>query len=343
MIAATAFLALALSPNSIAVGQDSVFVIKADGSRGKVNGRITGATREGVSVDDKLVEAATIRKITIGREPALLNRAREQFESGRYLDCIESLGKLEKTPTEKLSVADIDFMKAYSNSQISLRGGNIAPEDAGRQMQEFLSNHPDSFHFYPAIDTYAQLIFAFGRVDLAAKEIEKLKPAQWVEYRLKGHFQHGRMLQILGNNGQASGNYDAILKETGTDNMTQSYKLLAKIEKAKLSGLGGDAEAMKTLQNIVANENAENQLLFSYLNNAIGALHEKSGNLKAAKMSYLKTQLLYGRVPEPHAEAIFRLAKIWPQLGDNVKANQARESLKSLYRNSYWAKNLVDN
>ena len=291
MIAATTFVALALSTNSTTVGQDSVFVIKADGSRGKVNGRITGATREGVSVGDKVVAASTIRKISIGREPVALNRAREQFESGRYLDCIESLAKLEKMPTEKLLVADIDFMKAFSNAQISLRGGNISPKDAGGQMRDFLSKHPESFHLYPAIDTYAQLIFAFGRVDLAAKEFEKLKSAKWVEYRLKGYFQNGRMQQISGSNAEAVVNYDAILAESGTDDMTQSYKLLATVEKAKLQGLGGDATAMKTLQNIVGNQNAENQLLFSYLNNAIGALHEKSGELKAAKMSYLKTQI----------------------------------------------------
>ena len=74
--------------------------------------------------------------------------------------------------------------------------------------------------------------------------------------------------------------------------------------------------------------------------NAIGAVHQKAGNTEEAMMSYLCTQLLYPQAANAHAEAVYRLAKIWPSLDNNQRANEARELLKSRYRNSYWSTQL---
>ncbi|MEL7497371.1 MAG: hypothetical protein AAFN77_07145 [Planctomycetota bacterium] len=321
--------------------QDAVFIYKPDGKPGKVNGRITSADPEGVLIDGNKVLAATIRKISIGREPATLDRARDQFEAGQFADCIEQLNKLNPVPSQPLLVADIDFMKAYSAAQISLRGGNVTPKAAGQQIQGFLTTHPNSFHKYPAIERYGQLIFAFGRPELAASEFKKLQSAEWTEYRLKGHFFYAKMMEVNGNSTEAITSYDTILKESGTDDKTQTYRLLANIEKTKLSGLNGDAAAaIQSLNQLVGEQDAENEVLFGHLNNALGALYEKSGNLKAARMAYLKTQLLYSAAEGPHAEALYRLAQIWPQLQENDRANDAREVLRSQYRNSYWTSKL---
>lgn len=325
---------------SNASGQDSVFIIKPDGKAGKANGTIEAIDPEGITVDGNVVPSDQIRKISIGREPTEMGRARDQFESGQYADCLDQLSKIDEQPSNEFVVADIDFMKAYSTAQISLGGGSVAPDEAGRQVQAFLNKHPKSYHLYPALEKYGELIFAFGRADLAAAEFKKMQSAKWTEYRLKGHLHYSRMMQISGNTAEAIKSCDAILKETGSDDYTQTYKVLAEVEKTKLGGLAGDNSALKTLERIVGENNSENTLLFAHINNAIGAVKMKTGDNKGARNAFLKTQLLYSAAREQHAEAIFHLAKLWPTLGDNDRANEARELLKSQYRNSYWAKTL---
>ena len=73
----------------IAAGQDSVFIIKPDGKAGKANGEITAIDPEGITVDGNLIPCEQIRKISIGREPIEMGRARDQFESGQYADCLD--------------------------------------------------------------------------------------------------------------------------------------------------------------------------------------------------------------------------------------------------------------
>ena len=317
--------------------QDSVFLFKADGKPGKENGRITAADPDGVTINGQKVPSSVIRKITIGREPSALSRARDHFENGQYADCIQQLGKLDPVPTEPLLVADIDFMKAYSNAQICLLGGNVAPLVAGRAIGEFLQKHPSTYHLHPATECFGQLKFAYGDPKLAASEFQKLKKAGWTEYRLRGHFYYGKMMELGGDTDAAIKSYDEILAERGNDDATQNYQTIAKIEKAKLGGLKGNAAgAIANLKTMIAGD-AENALTFGHLYNALGALYEVEGDLKNASISYLKTQLIYAAAEGPHAEALYRLTQIWPKLNKNDRANQARDILKSTYRNSYWA------
>ena len=81
-------------------------------------------------------------------------------------------------------------------------------------------------------------------------------------------------------------------------------------------------------------------MLFAQIYNALGDVQAKAGRLKEAMMAYLHTQLLFASEPDSHAEALFHLAEIWPQLEQTDRANQSRETLKSRYRNSFWARSL---
>ena len=70
----------------------------------------------------------------------------------------------------------------------------------------------------------------------------------------------------------------------------------------------------------------------------MGAIHEKTGNLKEARDAYLHTQLLFNSVEYPAAEALYRLSKIYVKLKDSKRAGEAKRELQAKYRNSYWFK-----
>jgi len=153
-----------------------------------------------------------------------------------------------------------------------------------------------------------------------------------------GQFLHGRMMAVLGQTANANTDFEGILKQTSNSDTSRQYKLLARCELARIEGLTGNTAALAKLNQLIRDESDENTELFAHIYNAIGAIHEKSGSLKEARDAYLHTQLLFGSVEDPAAEALYRLSKIHIALKDSKRASQVKRELQTKYRNSYWAK-----
>lgn len=327
-------------PGSL-LAQDTVYQLRDGGRSAKrVTGRITAMTSNGVTVNGAEVPASKVQKVTFGKEPLEVGKARDQMESGRFSDAIAELAKIRANVDANVK-QEIGFIRAYSTAQLSLRGGSILPKTAGTEVRNFISGNPNSFHLIPAKDQFARLAFAAGAPKVAAGEFKKLQSSNWLEYKLKGYFHEGQMRILLGDLGAATKSFKAISGVQSNDNLAQTYKLLAKCELAKINGLQGNADAaQKAIEAIIKEENSDNKKLFAHLYNALGAVHQKAGRLKEAAHAYLHTELLFASETEAHAEAVYRLALIWPQLEDTDRANRARNILKERYRNSYWAKQL---
>jgi tetratricopeptide (TPR) repeat protein len=318
--------------------QDAVYKYKAGGGTSKVNGKISEVTPDGVTIGGKQIPASEVKRVYYSKETSGLNRAREQMQDGRFSDAIEELEKIDAGDLQGPLKVEADFVRAYSTSQLSLRGGNVTAQVAGNGIRKFITTHSKSLHLYPAIDQYGKLLFSVGRPKLAAAEFAKLANCSWPEYRMQGLFQLGKSSIEAGDLPQATSAFDQILAIDSNDDLSRTYKLMAQCEKARLAGLAGNVEpAVATLNQLIDVENSDNKLLFAHLYNAKGAVQEKAGKLKEASRAYLLSHLLYSTVPEAHSEALYRLALIWPQLEETDRANEARETLKTRYRNSYWA------
>lgn len=327
-----------LIASSSSQAQDSVYRVKTGAGPSKASGKITEIRADGVTIDGDDISVAEIRKIVFSKEPSGLGRARDQMESGRYSDCIRELDKIKAPLRGKRIPPELEFLRAYSNSQISLRGGNVTAQSAGKEIGAFIKNNPTSYHLYPAKEQYAKQLYAIGRLDLAVEEYDQLADVSWSEYQLRGLLGKGMVLTDLERFPEATASFDAILQMQSKDDLTQAYQLYAQCEKAKIVGLQGDVEASEqVIEGLIRDQNSEHKRLFAHINNALGAVYEKSDNLKKARMAYMKTQLLFHDEPGLHAEALYHLALIWPKLGKTDEASSAREQLKTRYRNSYWA------
>ena len=322
-----------------AVAQDAVYISKIGGGTTRITGKISTVDPEGVTIEDKRIPASEIRRISVGREPSAINGLRKKMVDGQYADCLAGIEKLD-VPDEPLLKQEIDFMKAYSSARLALTQGTITAEVAGRTVAAFLQSAPKSFHLYPATEQYGLLIYAIGKPELAAKEFEKLRLAKWEEYRVRGQFLHGRMMSVVGQGDKAKSDYDQILKGA-TNPASDKYKLLARCGIARIDGIAGDASSnLKILNKLIQTETDDNAELFAFIYNAKGAIYKKQGNLKEARDAYLHTQLLFGNVEDPAAEAVFRLIDIFVDLKDTKRANEARRELQTKYRNSYWEQKL---
>ena len=222
--------------------QDAVFRYRTAGGSSRVTGKITKVTPEGVTIDGRDVSAAEIRRLSFSKEPSEVNRARENMNGGRYDDALEDLDKITAKISSRNLQAEIDFIRAYSSARISLQGGSITPQSAGTKVREFIAKYPQSIHLYPAIEQYGKLIFAFGKPQAAIQEFEKLTGCQWLEYRLKGYFLQGMLLLETGQMDQAKTAFEVILGEASNEDITQTYKLLAKCGLAKMAGLKGTSK-----------------------------------------------------------------------------------------------------
>ena len=334
----SASFALALMANQ-ALAQDAVYIAKVGGGTTRVTGEISGVTPEGVTIDGRNIAASEVSRIAIGKEPSAINRIREQMLGGQYAECLAGIDKLGKVPDEPLLQQEVAFMKAYSSARLCLTQGTITAEVAGRIVGDFLKSAPNSLHLYPAIEQYGRLIYAIGKPDVAAKQFDRLRTAKWEEYRMRGQFLHGRMMSVLGDNEKAKVDFQQILQQSSSSPEADRFKLLARTEQARVDGITGDAAAsLKELDSLIKSESDDNAELFAHIYNAKGAIYEKAGDLKEARDAFLHTQLLFGNVEDPAAEALSRLAKIFVELKDSKRANDSKRELRSKYRNSYWGR-----
>ena len=101
--------------------QDGVYQFKASGGSSKTSGKITEISPDGVTIAGKLVPASKIDRVSFSREPSEINRARDQMETGRFSDAMESLSKMDVTKLTPQTKPEVDFIRAFSMAQNSLR------------------------------------------------------------------------------------------------------------------------------------------------------------------------------------------------------------------------------
>jgi len=330
---------------SSAVGQDdTIFRIKRTGKVGKQTGKIDSVSKLAISFSDRTgstkVPAWEIDKIRVASEPPQLDDARSRVKSGSHDEAIELLGQI-KTGTNPLIDAEVDWYRALAKSEAALSGGTYSAVDAGGEVAAFLKNHPNSHHFVPATDLLGRLAMANGKLEFAAKQFGVLTKSKWAEYVARGHFFSGEAFLRGKKFNEAKAAYNNIIALKANDDITQRYKQLAQCQVARVNAMTGDpAASIAKLEGIISQENPDNTELFAYAYNALGHCYLKQKNLAEAEEKFLFTDLLFDTDPIPHAEAVFQLANIWNTQKQTDLSSEARKTINSRYRNTWWPSQL---
>ena len=327
-----------------AQNQDSIQLVQGQSPR-NVAGSIVSINPLQVTINARNTTqeypAHLIQKLVFRNQPPEIERARGFIENGRFDDAFEMLQGISD-PVDRAELrSEIEFLKALSAAEIAFRGGNKSAQDAGRAVMEFTRNHPQSIHFYAATELLGRLLFAVGKFDLASAEFAKLPDSRQPELTMRGLFWQSEALMELDRPDEASDKLQQILNRTENDDLTQQYQLLARVRLAKAQAMQGQpAPAIAAIEKIIQTESADNGQLFAYAYNSLGSIHLSQNQLKEAMMAFLHTELLFPDQADPHSEALYQLALIWPQLNHNERANRARSIVKSRYRNTVWATRL---
>lgn len=346
-VAGTALLLMILLEAVTWAQKDSIFLQANSGDRNSlVRGQIVGTTAFNVTIKtdsgQQEIPVSKIRKLAFSGEPRALDRARDHLANERYDECLTTIRKLDDTPESRFIQQQIKFLEAMAAGNIALRGDPAMPAETAEQLVgSFIKANSDSYGLVVAVDLYGQLLMSRGKLAAAQKEFNKLTKSKWPEYENRGYFFEGETLIHQDQLDTARQSFTALMNQSGVDEATEDFKLLAQCQLARISALQGDvAPAIAAIEKIIQEQNVENTRLFAYAYNALGTCYLQSNELKKARDAFLHTQLLFSTEPDAHAESLYRLSKIWSELKETDRANETRELLTSRYRNTIWGAKL---
>ena len=334
---ATAIVTL-LAPAAIA--QDRIVPLKGAGASGK----ITDIQRDQVTInvrgkDQPPYKINEISKVIFDDEPSNLDRARDFINGGQF-DLAESeLGKIDVSKiTDQRIASDVQFYKGYVEARMSLAGmGDAKPGAAVTTLLAFVNAAPDSHHTYKAAEVLGDLAMALNRPDLATKYYGELSSAPFPELKALATYKQGEVKLTENDTAAARSLFQKLTEASATDAETTRLKNLGEVGLAICDARDGKSqEALAKLQELVKKHDSSDQVLFARIYNAMGMCYQALGQKQQALLAYLRTDLLFPTSPDLHAEALYQLAQLWPDVGQPQRSTEARQRLTSRYPSSPW-------
>jgi tetratricopeptide (TPR) repeat protein len=308
-----------------------------------VSGTVTEVAPDKVVMDvggsNREFPVNEIVRVVFGDEPSELGRARDNVIAGQNEDAIEALKAIAMdSVTRDLVKAEIEFYRAYAGAKIAMAGGGN-PQAADDALFAFVRTNRNSFHVYDATELLGNLALSQGKFDDAAKRFGFLGKAPWADYRMRANVSEARALTLQKKFPEALVKYEAIIAMGENTPEANRQKQFAQVGKAFCQGETGQAEeAIKSLEELIKNNDPKDTALFARVYTALGNCHLKANRTKEALMAFLHVDLLFNADGESHAEALFHLSKLWAAVNKSDRAVSARNLLKERYSGSAWAK-----
>jgi tetratricopeptide (TPR) repeat protein len=237
--------------------------------------------------------------------------------------------------------------------EITLKGGKKIPVnqirmilfgegevlDAGRKLNAFVKNYPNSYHYLEATEAMGDLLMATDRFENAQKQYAELAKAPWPDYKMRAGVASGRSLQAQGKHAEAIQQFEAVLAMPDEGSEASNEKLSATLGKAvSLAESGKVDEAAGIIEKIIQDADPQQRELQARAYNALGTCYVKAKRNKEALMAFLHVDVLYSTVPEAHAESLAHLVTLWQAVGQPDRARDSRELLQQKYSKSKWAR-----
>lgn len=333
-----AAVAVALLMTQPAAGQTD----RVKTTSGVKTGTVTQVGPLGVTVErsgrETPISVAAIRSIQFGDEPSELTKARVNALSGAYAKALESLAQVDAASLKRDEVKqEVEFYAAYCRAKQALVGeGSVS--SAGSELNNFVKNNRQSFHFLEANELLGDLLVALGRSDDAVKRYEVLARSRLPAFKIRSAVLVGKTLQAAGQHDEAIQRFSQAEAMAGDSDDDKPQLLAAQLGRAVSLGATGKVdEGVELVRSVIAEADPEEQQLHADAYNALGGCYLLADRTKEALFAYLHVDLLYDSDPAAHAEALYHLGQLWEAIGQSSKALDARKTLKAEYASSKWA------
>lgn len=342
-VPAVCALCLAAWLPSVAHGQSADRVLTTEGT---VTGKVVSVSANDVDVEDrggetKKISIDKVREVQFGGEPQSLRSARSMLARGRAAEALEEVGKIEPEEldgAEPLLRDEVDFVKAATAGRAALASG-ADPKDAGRLVNEFLTKHPKSHHFYEMKELLGDLLARAGNASAALTVYSDIAKGP-AALKVRAAAAKARMLFEQKKFDEALKEYEAALKIEAADDASAAQKRGAELGKARcLSQTGKNKDAIDLVQGIIKRADPEEKELLAQAYNVLGGAFRAAGDKdQDALIAFLTVDLVYNGSPDSHAEALYNLSELWDRAKNPERARETRKLLEESYPGSGWAK-----
>ena len=307
-----------------------------------IRGTIVGISPTAVKIETtgtaRDIETREIQKLSFGDEPADVTNARDQAIAGQFENALASLKKVNLAEIQNAAIKqEVGYYSAFCNAKLAMTaGGDKAAAIA--ELKAFIGQNRTTFHFFEGVQLLGDLNFADAKYADAATFYGLLGQAEWPEYKMRAAVQQARAQSAEGKYPEALAAYDQILASGLNTPEAAVQKMHATVGRAVcLAATGKHEEGITIIEDLIAKNDPSDASLFGRAYNALGACYEKAGKPQDALMAYLHTDILFFKDSESHAEALYRLSKLWAAVNKSDRAVEARSTLQSRYPGSRWA------
>lgn len=301
-----------------------------------IAGTITATNPKGVQLkkggSTQSVISSNVKKILFDGDPSSLVKGREFAVDNQYDQALSELQNVDASKIKRALVkADLQFYMALSQAKLALSGKG-AKDAAVVSMLNFIKQNRDSWHFFDAAKVLGDLALGLGKPDEATKYYKLLGGAVSADRKVESVYLQGMVLLKSGKSSEALEQFEKVIALPSRTAGTARIQILARAGKSvALAQKGQTDESLKLVNSLIEELNPADSEMASRIYNAQGASFEALNDAEGAILAYLHTHLMFSTQADAHAEALLRLAKLWPQVGKPDRAAEARQELQQRY------------
>jgi tetratricopeptide (TPR) repeat protein len=309
----------------------------------QINGQIQEETPAGIRIKPARGPARRVPSLSIvDIEYELGGKARIAYKKAAFAERTIETAPREQDRKQAMTEALEDYQQVRGEANARVKrhldyriarllalqaeGDPSKAPDAVDQLTRFCKDHADGWQLPHALRLLGQLQALRHKYDAAAKAYEQLAaiPDLSPEARQEGELKAADMMVQDGKYAGARKKLDGLARAVPADDPRHT-----RLEIALAACRGAEHElapAVQGLEAILAKSTDNAIKAAAY--NALGDCYRENSKPEEARWAYLYVDVIYHQDREEHAKAVYWLAKIFKQLGDDKKAGQYRERLQ---------------
>jgi TolA-binding protein len=321
-------------------------------SEKNVGGEVSKITRDEVVVDQQVVKSSEsvpandIDHIEWDGEPGAMKLGRGSETTGNLDEAIKQYQEAAKAATTGRDglKAEIDFSLARATARKALRtGADLSP--AISLLKAFVNSHSDHYRFFDAQLLLGESLATAKDYLTADISFQSVAGAPWPDYQMAGKIGLARSALGRGETDAAKALFDEVVASKATSPVETSRRLEAILGQAQCQQAKSDNEgSLKTLDQVIEEAQASDARLQARAFLLQGDAYRALSNAKAAVISYLRVDVIpeFSAESDLHAEALYRLATLWPTVGEPGRGAEASSRLQADYAASPWTAKLSE-
>lgn len=333
---------------SMPLAAHAIDIVTRKSSKTRVSGTISDVTKTDITVKPKTgadvkIPINDLVSIEWDGQPSGLSIAQNLIKNGYYDKAVEEFKKLqsEVDASKTYLKQEIDF--GVVNAQARLALGNPDQRDAAIDaMDQFLSKNATTWHYFEGVDLLGQMYLAKEDYTKADVTYDRIAQAPFKDYQMASQNAKAEVLVAQGKIPEAISMYESVLDTNTNDEGTAERKTQAQLGKATcmIKQTKYD-DALKILDEVNAKSAGTATDLLAVIALRRGDCFAGLGKKQDAILAYLLVDIMFATEKKYHPEALYHLVQLWPTVGQQGRAEEARGTLEKNYASSSWAKKLA--